>query len=187
MSDSFEARAKSLEDAWFLKADAEAIQRLREKTERAYTKQDLSGLTGITNEQVLDALADLKIGGAAVLVMAYFPMVAVAWADGVIEEAEKALILQLVAAMGAPQGGPAHAYLDTWLTQKPEPSWMKLWTDYVHALSEKMKPDDKALLKNTVLGRARVVAEASGGLLGVLWSISDAERRVIAELDAAFR
>lgn len=187
MSDPFDARAKSLEDAWFSKADDEAIKRLKEKMERAYTKKDIEQLTGIANEKVLDALADLKIGGAAVLVMSYYPMVAVAWADGKILEEEKTVILRLVASMGAAHGGPAHEYLDKWLAEKPEPSWMRLWTEYVEALCEKMKPEDKALLKNTVVGRARVVAEAAGGILGVLWNTSDAEKNVIAELEAAFK
>lgn len=187
MTDPFEARAKSLEDAWFARADEEAIKRLKEKMERAYTKKDIEQLTGITNEKVLDALADLKIGGAAVLVMSYFPLVAVAWADGKIDEEEKKVILRLVAAMGASQGGPAYEYLEKWLAEKPDPSWMRLWTEYVQALCEKMKPEDKALLKNTVVGRARVVAEATGGIFGVLWSTSAAEKRVIEQLEAAFQ
>lgn len=186
MSDPFDARAKSLEDAWFSKADEEAIKRLKAKMERAYTKKDIEQLTGIANEKVLDALADLKIGGAAVLVMSYFPLVAVAWADGKILPEEKDVIQRLVASMGAAQGGPAYEYLDKWLAEKPEPSWMRLWTEYVQALCEKMKAEDKALLKNTVVGRARVVAEAAGGLLGVLWNVSDAEKRVIEQLEAAF-
>ncbi|MEW6430677.1 MAG: hypothetical protein AB1730_04140 [Myxococcota bacterium] len=186
MSDPFEARAKSLEDAWFSKADEEAIKRLKSKMERAYTKKDIEQLTGITNEKVLDALADLKIGGAAVLVMSYFPLVAVAWADGKILPEEKDVIQRLVASMGTAPGSPAYEYLEKWLVEKPEPAWMRLWTEYVQALCEKMKPEDKALLKNTVVGRARVVAEAAGGLLGVLWNVSDAERRVIEQLEAAF-
>ena len=36
------------------------------------------------------------------------------------------------------------------------------------------------------LGRARVVAEAAGGILGVLWNVSETEKHVIAQLEAAF-
>lgn len=186
MSDSLIARAKSLEDAWFSKAEEEAIKRLKAKMERAYTKKDIEQLTGISNEQVLDALADLNIGGAAVLVMAFYPLIAVAWADGQILPRERDIIMRIVASMGVQDQSPAHEYLVKWLGEKPEPTWMRLWTEYVHSLCAKMKPDDKALLKNTVLGRARVVAEAAGGILGVLWNVSESEKKVIEALEAAF-
>jgi enoyl reductase-like protein len=186
MSDPLHARAKSLEDAYFNAVEEKAIAALKEKMERAYTKKDLQQLTGITNEQVLDKLADLKIGGAAVLVMSFFPMIAVAWADGQIRPQEKDVILRLVASMGVQEGSAAYEYLNKWLVEKPEPAWMRLWTEYVQALCEKMKPEDRALLKNTVVGRARVVAEAAGGILGVLWNVSQAEKHVIEQLEKAF-
>lgn len=186
MSDPLNARAKSLEDAYFSAAEAKAIEKLKEKAERAYTKKDIQQLTGISNDVVLEKLADLKIGGAAVLVMSFFPMIAVAWADGQILAEEKEIIMRLVATMGVQPGGPTHEYLDKWLAEKPEPMWMRLWTEYVQALCEKMKPEDRALLKNTVVGRARVVAEAAGGLLGVLWNVSKAEKHVIEQLEQAF-
>lgn len=186
MSDSFSARSKSLEDAYFSAAEEKAIAALKEKMERTYTKKDIQQLTGISNEVVLEKLADLKIGGAAVLVMSYYPLVAVAWADGHIRPQEKDIIMRLVDSMGAQAAGPTHEYLDKWLAEKPEPMWMRLWTEYVQALCEKMKPEDRELLKNTVVGRARVVAEAAGGILGVLWNVSEAEKRVIAQLEAAF-
>jgi hypothetical protein len=56
----------------------------------------------------------------------------------------------------------------------------------VKALVALMKPDDVALLKATVLGRARVVAEASGGFLGLAWRLSDAEARALDRLALAF-
>lgn len=187
MSDPFDARGKSLEDAWFSKANDEAIQRLKEKTARADSRKDIEALTGITDPQVLDALAGLGIGGAAVLAMSYYPMVAVAWADGTVEPEERAAILQAVEGMGVAEGDPARDYLEKWLSEKPEPTWMRVWTDYVRALCEKMKPEEIALLRNTVVGRARTVAEAAGGILGALWKVSQAEKRVINELEAAFR
>jgi hypothetical protein len=56
----------------------------------------------------------------------------------------------------------------------------------VRALVTRMKPADIALLKATVLGRARVVAEASGGFMGLSWGVSEAEKAVLARLEQAF-
>jgi hypothetical protein len=45
--------------------------------------------------------------------------------------------------------------------------------------------DTGAQLKNSVMGRARAVAEAAGGILG-LASISSAEKQKLDELEWAF-
>lgn len=184
--DAFVARAKSLEDLYFSKADEEAIDRLKKKMQHAATLAELKHLTGITHESVLESLASLNVGATAILLMSYYPMIAVAWADGEVVAAERELILQLAAMMGVKPKEPAYDYLEQWLREKPELRWTKLWTEYVQALSEQMRPDDRSLLKNTVLGRARVVAEVTGGIMGVLWNVSHAEKQVLKQLESAF-
>lgn len=72
------------------------------------------------------------------------------------------------------------------LDEKPELSWHPLWSEYVKALVAQMKPDDKAMLKTTVLDRARVVAEASGGFMGLAFRVSHAEEKVLQKLELAF-
>ena len=118
--------------------------------------------------------------------MSLFPVIEVAWADGKIDQKERTALMEASKSIGLEPTSPAQEYLSKWLDEKPEPSWHTLWADYVKALVKKMKPDDKALLKATVLGRARTMAEASGGFLGVAYRISDAEKRVIAKLEKAF-
>ena len=187
MSTVFEDRRRALEDQFFKHHDEKLIQKMKEASLHDATKEELRALTGITNEQVLSALADLKVGGgAAVLVMSLYPLVEVAWADGNVDERERAVILELAASIGLKHGSPGSEYLTKWLARKPEALWQSLWTGYVKALAEMMKPADRALLKNTVLDRARVVAEASGGFLGVAWRVSETEHAVLIELERAF-
>jgi hypothetical protein len=183
----FEDRRKALEDQFFKHHDEKLIQKLKEASLHDATKEELRTLTGITNEQVLSSLADLKVGGgAAVMVMSLYPLVEVAWADGAIATAEREAILQLSAGIGLKLGSPGSEYLAKWLDKKPEALWHSLWTDYVKALVPLMSPADRELLKASLLGRARVVAEASGGFLGVAWRVSDAEQVVLAQLEQAF-
>jgi hypothetical protein len=187
MSTVFEDRRRALEDQFFKHHDEKLIEKMKEASRHDATKDELRGLTGITNEQVLSALADLKVGGgAAVLVMSLYPLVEVAWADGSVSEQEQAVILRLSASIGLKDGSPGSEYLAKWLTKKPDAVWRTLWTDYVNALGAMMKPDDRAVLKGTVLGRARVVAEASGGFLGVAWRVSATEHAVLTDLERAF-
>ena len=185
--DAFEDRRKALEEQFFQQHEEALIKKLREATRRAATKEELRQLTGITSDQVLDALAGLKVsGGAAVLVMSVYPLVEVAWADGAPDEKERQAVLQMAANIGLTAGTPGHEYLDTWLQEKPDLSWHALWAGYVQELVKRLQPDDVSLLKATVLGRARVVAEASGGFLGFAWRVSDAEAAALKRLELAF-
>jgi tellurite resistance protein len=184
--DAFDERRKALEEQFFAKNNEALVQKMRDAAQRTASKAELQQLTGIANEQVLDAMAALKIGGAATLVMSLYPMLAVAWADGKIDEKERTVILGIAETVGLKSDGAGYSYLQRWLAEKPEISWQHLWADYVQALVAQMKSNEKELLKQTVLGRARVVAEISGGIMGVVWNVSKAEQSVLAKLETAF-
>lgn len=185
-TDSLDDRRKALEEQFFQKHEKELVAKMKDAAAKQSSKEELQKLTGISDEAVLEALANLKLGGAATLVMSLFPVIEVAWADGNLDAKERAAIMEATKGIGLEQGSPAWEYLNKWLDEKPEPSWHELWAGYVKALCAKMKPDDKALLKATVLGRARTVAEASGGFLGVAFRVSDAEKRVLTKLEQTF-
>lgn len=184
--ETLDDRRKALEEQFFKKHDEALVQKMKDAAAKEASRAELQKLTGITDEQVLDALAALKIGGAASLVMSLYPVVAVAWADGAIDEKERQALLQASKSIGVEQGSSAFEFFSKWVSEKPEPSWYDLWANYVKALVANMKPDDKAMLKATVLGRCRTVGEASGGFLGVAFRLSDAEKRVMQKLEAAF-
>jgi hypothetical protein len=185
--DAFNDRRQALEEQFFKHHDEELVRKLKEGVARASAREEIKHLTGITNDKVLDALADLKLGGgAAVLVMSLFPVVEVAWADGHVDASERKVLLDLASSVGLNRDAAGFAFLSRWLEEKPEPAWHTLWSDYVRELVALMKPEDRALLKATVLGRARVVAEASGGFLGVAWRVSEAEEASLARLEQAF-
>lgn len=186
MAESLDDRRKSLEEQFFKKHDAELVQKLKDAAAKDASKAELRRLTGITDEKVLDALAALGIGGAASLVMSLFPVIAVAWADGKVEDAERTALLDASKSIGVEHGSPAFEYLSKWVAEKPEQAWFELWRDYVKALCAHLKPDDRAMLKASVLGRCRTMAEVSGGFLGLAFRVSDAEKRVIAQVEAAF-
>jgi hypothetical protein len=56
----------------------------------------------------------------------------------------------------------------------------------VRGLSERMAPQELASLKAGLMERAKAVARASGGFLGV-GAVSAAEQDVIDRLESAFR
>lgn len=186
-SDAFDDRRKALEDQFFKQQNEAALQKLKDQQQRAATRDEIQQLTGITNPGLLDALANLKLGGAAVMVMSVFPLVEVAWADGKVDDKERRVVQQQAENVGISKGSEAALLLAQWLDERPDLSWHRLWADYVGELIKRMKAEDRELLKNEVLGRARLVAEASGGLLGAGFAVSGAEKKTLEKLEQAFR
>lgn len=186
MSDAFDDRRKALEEEFFKKQNDALLKKLNENAVKEHSREDISRLTGISNPNVLNTLADMKLGSAATLVMSMFPLVEVAWADGVLDDAERKVVLEQAASVGIKSGSEAAVFLARWLDERPEFAWHALWADYVGELSKKLASGDRELLKNEVLGRARLVAEASGGVLGLGFNVSPAEKRVLEKLERAF-
>jgi tellurite resistance protein len=118
--------------------------------------------------------------------MSMLPLVEVAWADGEIDAKERQVLLEQSSALGIKQGTEAALFLSHWLDERPLPSWHQAWANYVGALTKVMKKADAERLKTDVLGRARLVAEASGGILGLGFAVSAAERTCLEQLAKAF-
>ncbi len=73
-----------------------------------------------------------------------------------------------------------------WLAVQPEGKVLAAWKDYVAALSNTLSADASTALKQDLLGRARSVAEAAGGFLGLGSKVSSAEQAMLDELEQAF-
>jgi len=78
------------------------------------------------------------------------------------------------------------ALLEAWLTRRPDPKLFTAWTHLVQGLCEQLAPEEVAALKAGLLDRARAVAGASGGFLGLGSKVSVAEADVIRRLESAF-
>lgn len=186
MSDALNDRRKELEEGFFAQQNAKLVEKLRAEKQNALTLEGLTQATGITSQPVLDALLKLKLDATTVAALALFPLVQVAWADGTVDEKEKKAVLDAAAKSGVQAGSPALGLLESWLKSAPPAALESTWAGYVQALTAKLSAGDKALLKNELLGRARTVAEASGGILGMGNKVSANEDKVLARLAAIF-
>lgn len=184
--DALEERRLALEEQFFKQQNEALVNKLKTAAQRQATKAEIQRLTGINHDGVLAALAAMNVGGAAALVMSLYPLVEVAWADGKIEPAERRVVLEQAASVGLKAGSEASDLLAAWLDEKPDLTWHALWESFVKALVSTMSAGDKDLLKHEVLGRARLVAEASGGFLGLGWRVSATEQTVLDKLAKAF-
>lgn len=184
-TDSFGKRRQALEESFFDQKNKELLGRLQKQLQAEESRASLSNASGISNPVVLDQLVALEIGPEAVAALTLVPLIEVAWADGKIEEKERAAVLKAAEKQGLTKVEAVTSLLENWLTEKPDASLTAAWREYVAALCSHIDPRAREALKGDVMRQCREVAEAAGGILGI-GSISAVERQKMAELETAF-
>ena len=179
-------RVRSLEDEFFRKEDQRLTERLRELREKSASREALAKASGIKNEAIVDKLLELGIRPETVAALALVPLAEVAWADGSIDEGERKAVLERAEKAGIAPGSTDHALLESWLGRRPEPRLLSAWTQMVKGIIEHMTAEQAGTLRAGLVERARTVASASGGFLG-MGKVSAAEADMIQQLESAFR
>ena len=179
-------REKALEELFFEKENRKLVERMRAEAEQVAAKQGLAELTGIQDHLLLDRLVQLGIQPRKWAAMALIPLVEVAWADGCVEERERRAVLSATEANGITKGSAAYELLEQWLAKRPDTAFLQAWGEYIVDLCAELGEAERAALQQEILGRARQVAEAAGGILGLGNKVSEAEQRALDELEKAF-
>jgi hypothetical protein len=179
-------RGRSLEDEFFRREGARLVEKLREAARHESAREALAHASGVENPRVLDRLLDLDVRPETVTALSLVPLVEVAWADGSLDANERGVILERAGTTGVAPGSIERALLEEWLTRKPDPKLLTAWSHLVEGLCEHMGREEVAALKKGLLDRARAVAGASGGFLGLGSKVSAAEADVIRRLERAF-
>jgi len=179
-------RQKALEEEFFRQRERALIEKMREQEQRRQLRETLAEASGIHDPATLDRLIEAGVQPRTLAPLALVPLVEVAWADGSIAAREKEAIVRAAEAAGLHKGSAGYALLEGWLEEKPDPKLRQLWAEYVRGLSQSLDPQARQRLREEVMGRARAVAEAAGGFLGLGPKVSAAEEAVLRELAQAF-
>jgi len=179
------AKARALEDSFFAKENERILQELRAATAREEKKKEFREYLNVENEEVLDALVELAVEPETLVAFTLVPLVEVAWADGEIQAKERDAIIKAAIDQGVEENSPTAKLLTNWLRTPPDKQLLETWKGYIEELQESLSANSSAHMKSSVMGRARAIAEAAGGFLGVA-SISVAEKKMLEELERAF-
>ena len=179
-------RGKALEESFFAKQNEALRQRLRVTEETRATKEALAAASGIADDIVLEKLVALNIGSETLAALSLIPLVAVAWADGSIDDKERSAVLSAAVEVGLSKQDISYQLFERWLAEPPTPALLANRKDYIVALSVTLSHQAKHALKLELMGRAREVAKATGGFLGLGQKVSSVERAVLEELERAF-
>jgi hypothetical protein len=184
--DSLGDRRKELEESFFRKQNQALVEKLKAEKQKALDKERIGRVPGITQDAVLERLVSLNLNAETLAAFTLFPLIDVAWADGAVDEKEKKAVLQAATDSGVQAGSDALTMLESWLAQPPPPAVRDAWVNYVQSLTATLPPGDRELFKRELLGRARAVAEAAGGILGIGAKVSKIEADCLKKLEAAF-
>jgi hypothetical protein len=179
-------RRKALEEEFFAKHNQQLLRQLRETTAAKAKHEALAAASGITDAAVLAQLAAVGLSSETVAALSLVPLVEVAWADGRLDDKERGALLAAAEHAGLSKDSASYQLLEEWSRQRPSPRLLAAWKAYVAALSRMLDVQATQALKQDLLGRAREVAEAAGGFLGLGKRISSAEQAVLTELEQAF-
>jgi len=174
---------KALEDSFFVRENARLLEKLKKKEAEAAKRKAYTD-AGIENAALIEALIELEISAAAISALSIAPLVAVAWADGEIQDKERTAIIKAAEDGGIQPGSANHDLLENWLSKKPGPELLETWKNYAHAIEERLDSVVGAELKERLMERTTNIAKAAGGFLGI-GSISAAEQKVLDELEHA--
>ncbi len=179
-------QSRSLIDALFHEHNQKLLEEFHDRLEKADQREQLASLCGVDDEKLLDHLIDLDMQPEAVAAIAIVPLVVIAWADHAIQDKEKAAIIKAANESGVTSVDGKYPVLDYWLSHPPSPALLSAWELYIAALCKQLDEKEIAELKHDILDKARGIAEAAGGILGLGSKISRKERDAIKKLEAAF-
>ncbi len=175
---------QELHDAFFQERDQELLDFLQfeMETPEEHERNQLQTIAGTSDPEVLEALQQVGITSASMTAFMLLPLVRLAWADARIQNDEIDSILKAATEDGIAYGTPAYWLLNRWLRERPTEKMLDAWWKYAQALACKLDETSLAAFRHATLGRARRVAEASGGILGMGSKISEAEHLALNDL-----
>ena len=179
------AKARALTDSFFAEENARVLEEFKRAIAVEEKKIEFREYLNIDNEEILDALVDLAVEPETLVAFSLVPLVMVAWADGKIQPKERDAILKAAIERGVAESSPTHTLLKNWLQMPPSPLLFETWKGYIRELLPSLGDRSREHLKTSSLGRARAIAEAAGGFLGIA-SISAGERKMLEKLEQAF-
>jgi uncharacterized tellurite resistance protein B-like protein len=182
---AFERRAKQFEAEYFSRKDAELVDKLKGVFHKRVDKESIRTATGVTDEALLDRLVELQLNGEAMAAFNLLPLIEVAWADGEVDDREVRAVLQAAEQHGLHPGSKAYAMLEARLREGPEREARKVWFHYAEELRKTLSPEQLAEFRKDLIQTCQHIAETSGGLLNVAFTVSKNERQVIEAVERA--
>jgi hypothetical protein len=187
MSESLDKERQAMHDAFFADRDQELLEYLGQVGlgEQQQRRDALQQAAGVKDPEVLTRLEQLGVGPSAMTAFALLPLVRLAWADTQISQGEFAALLKAAEEDGIVYGTPSYRLLSRWLDERPSEPMIEAWIAYAEALSKELDETSLEVMRQATIERAKRIAQASGGILGLGDKTSHDERNALLDLQRA--
>ena len=182
--DLLKDRGRGEEADYFRREDEKLLEKMRARARVQDIAEALAAKLSVDDAELLRRVADLGLDhetGAAILLA---PLVQVAWAEGNVTDAERAVVLDLAAARGVTQGTPPHGKLLEWLQRRPSDILFEAAMEVMRVGFSVLPPEERDERVRGLVDACRRVAEASGGGLARLLGMGSVSGEEDAVLDA---
>lgn len=179
-----EERGNRLEEEFFRKQNAAILEKMRATKAAEEERAQMAAALGIDDPALIDQLQGHGVNSATLAAVSLAPLVLVAWADRTLEDKERDAVLQEARSNGVAEGSAGYELLQGWLREKPDLTLLTTWSNYARAVSESLEGPQREEFRNSILNRARAVANAAGGFAG-LGKVNDREKDVLNQIEAA--
>jgi hypothetical protein len=184
--DGVTSDARSREEEYFRRKDRELIEKMRLASEADQARQELEAASGLRDPELLQELQALGFTPDTVSLLPLVPIVQVAWAEGSVTDAERALIVKLARERGITPGSPADLELAAWLGERPSDDVFTRATRLIRAMLDRPAGEGPAVSADDPMRHCEEIAAASGGVLGFR-RISAEERALLRQIEAALK
>lgn len=182
-----ESDYQNLLDSMFVQENEALWQKLREQIAEENLIDELSKATAISDKQLVEKLVNLGITPRNMAALTMYPMISVAYADGVLNIEERDLIMKMAHEWNMNPGDPGFEVMSHWLTHGPTAEGLDVWKKYITAVMSQMSPEQIADLKKSIMTRATAVATAVGDVLGRFGNrTTKSEDARLKEIEAVF-
>ena len=145
------------------------------------------GMAGeLDDDELVDRLLGLGIRVETLAALALVPLIEVAWADGHMHPKERDAVLVGAESSGIPPESTSYRLLRIWTYERPQPALQDAWREFIRATLEQLDAAERVSFRVNLMGRARAVAEAAGGILGLTSKVSESERDMLEHLASVF-
>jgi tellurite resistance protein len=173
MKDLFNERARGEEAQHFRNRDDALIAKMRERARAADIAKALAEKLRVDDAQLLARVQALGLDHETGTAVLFAPLIQVAWADGAVSDAERAVILETAASRGVESDTPVHAKLEEWMKTRPSNALFETATECMRIGFAVLPGEERAERLNSIVAACRKVAEASGNTLGRLLGLGD--------------
>ncbi len=182
--DIIQQRGAALESQFFAAVDAKLMAELQAELKSAEEAKELTKMSGIQDTKVLAAILAAGVSASSFPALRLVPLVAIAWADGLLESNERETVLAAANKHSVDENSPSGALLAAWLEKEPSPELFNAWEAFAKTLISSLTSEEARSLKVSILKEVKDVAQASGGLLG--WAaISKGESAILNRVESA--